>query len=137
MTALGIIGVFLLLSLALGVLARRGRTMSLENWSVGGRGFGTLFVFLLMAGEIYTTFTFLGASGWAYGRGAPAFYILCYGSLAYSMSYLPLHYYGGLRPMFEAIDRAKPQFLTLPGSGMSSSWFISTVLLSALGFYMW
>lgn len=32
--------------------------MNLEQWSVGGRGFGTIFVFLLMAGEIYTTFTF-------------------------------------------------------------------------------
>jgi SSS family solute:Na+ symporter len=57
---------------------------------VGGRGFGALFVFLLMAGEIYTTFTFLGGSGWAYGRGAPAFYILCYGAIAYSISYFLL-----------------------------------------------
>src|SRR5207244_2397730 len=81
---------FLALSLALGLLARRGRDMSLEQWTVGGRGFGTIFVFLLMAGEIYTTFTFLGGSGWAYGRGAPAFYILCYGALAYSLSYFLL-----------------------------------------------
>src|SRR5438552_9643572 len=64
--------------------------MSLEQWTVGGRGFGAIFVFLLMAGEIYTTFTFLGGSGWAYGRGAPAFYILCYGALAYSLSYFLL-----------------------------------------------
>ena len=41
--------------------------MTLEQWTVGGRGFGGLLVFLLMAGEIYTTFTFLGGSGWAYG----------------------------------------------------------------------
>ena len=80
----------LVLALYLGVRARRGRTMSLEQWSVGGRGFGTVFVFLLMAGEIYTTFTFLGGSGWAYGKGAPAFYILCYGTLAYVMSYFLL-----------------------------------------------
>ena len=40
-----------------------------------------------LAGEIYTTFTFLGGSGWAYSKGAPAFYILCYGALAYVMSY--------------------------------------------------
>src|SRR5262247_2643340 len=64
--------------------------MNLEQWSVGGRGFGALFVFLLMAGEIYTTFTFLGGSGWAYGRGAPAFYILGYGALSYSLSYFLL-----------------------------------------------
>ena len=58
--ALVVIGLFLALSFALGLLARRGRTMNLEQWTVGGRGFGALFVFLLMAGEIYTTFTFLG-----------------------------------------------------------------------------
>src|SRR5512138_2904190 len=64
--------------------------MSLENWAVGGREFGTIFVFLLMAGEIYTTFTFLGASGWAYGNGAPAFYIPAYGAVAYAISYFLL-----------------------------------------------
>jgi UDP-N-acetylenolpyruvoylglucosamine reductase len=51
--------------------------------------------------------------------------------------YLPLHYYGGYGAMFEAIERAKPGFLALPAKGMSPSWFVSTVLLSALGFYMW
>ena len=39
--------------------------------------------------------------------------------------------------MFEAIDRAQPGFLTLPVTGMSPTWFISTVVLTALGFYMW
>jgi SSS family solute:Na+ symporter len=43
-----------------------------------------------MAGEIYTTFTFLGGSGFAYGRGGPAYYILCYATLAYVMSYFLL-----------------------------------------------
>ena len=247
--ALLIITFFLAFALWLGVRARRGREMTLEQWSVGGRGFGTVFVFLLLAGEIYTTFTFLGGSGWAYGKGAPAFYILCYGALAYLSSYfmlpvlwryarerrllsqadyfaskydspglgvlvsvvsvvamipylvlqlkglgiivseasygalsaggavwlssavlvcyvvlsgvrgsawtavvkdvlilivvvalgwyLPRHYYGGLQPMFEALEHGSPGFLTLPRSGMSASWFISTVLLTALGFYMW
>jgi solute:Na+ symporter, SSS family len=243
-----IVGVFVI-AIALGLMARRGHVMNLEQWSVGGRGFGSIFVFLLMAGEIYTTFTFLGGSGWAYGKGAPAFYILCYGAIAYSVSYfllpivwryaqtrklvsqadffvakyeskalgvivalvsvaalvpylvlqlkglgiivseasggvitqavavwtssvalvgyvvvsgvrgsawtsalkdvmilavavgigvyLPLHYFGGYRAMFEAVELAKPGALTLPSSGMSPAWFISTVLLTATGFYMW
>jgi len=247
--ALLLILVFLALAFGLGLWARRGRAMGLEQWAVGGRGFGTIFVFLLMAGEIYTTFAFLGASGWAYGRGGPTFYILCYGALAYSLSYfllpaiwryatrlrlhsqadffaskyrspalgvavalvgvaamlpylvlqltglgiivsetsygslstsgavwlstaalvayvivsgvrgsawtavvkdvmilavavalgvyLPHHYYGGYRPMFEAIERAKPGFLALPARGLSISWFLSTVALTAVGFYMW
>src|SRR5918998_3464966 len=88
--ALLVIFAFLALSIFLGIRARRGKDMDLEQWSVGGRGFGTIFVFLLMAGEIYTTFTFLGGSGWSYGRGAPAFYILCYGMVAYSFSYFLL-----------------------------------------------
>src|ERR687898_749230 len=190
--ALLIIFAFLALSIYLGIRARRGKDMNLEEWSVGGRGFGTIFIFLLLAGEIYTTFTFLGASGWAYGRGGPAFYILSYGALAYVMSYwllpavwryakenrlhsqsdffvskyrstglgvvvslvtvlamvpylavqfqglyLPFAFYGGIGDMFQQINAEKPGFLGLPAEGLSVPWFISTVLLTALGFYMW
>ncbi|MCG0313443.1 MAG: sodium:solute symporter family protein, partial [Calditerricola sp.] len=85
--ALMIIFAFLLLSLYLGILSKKGKEMNLEQWTVGGRGFGALLVFLLMAGEVYTTFTFLGGSGWAYSKGGPAFYIIAYGSLAYVLSY--------------------------------------------------
>jgi SSS family solute:Na+ symporter len=84
--ALAILGITLLAAFGLS-LRGASRKMSLEQWSVGGRGFGSVLVFLLLAGEVYTTFTFLGASGWAYGRGAPAFYIIAYGSVAYIMSY--------------------------------------------------
>ena len=247
--ALPFIAAAALLALVLGFLARRGKEMTLEQWTVGGRGFGAIFVFLLLAGEIYTTFTFLGGSGYAYGKGAPAYYILAYGTLAYVLSYfmlppiwryakenrlysqsdffvhkydspalgvlvaivdivalipylvlqfkglgiivdvagygaisptlaiwigaivvaayvmvsgvhgsawtsvakdslilgiviflgiyLPYHYYGGLGSMFTAIEQAKPGFTILPPRGESLWWFSSTVLLTALGFYMW
>ena len=84
-SALVIIALFTAFALFLGLRAKRGHDMNLEQWTVGGRSFGTAFVFLLMAGEIYTTFTFLGGSGFAYGKGcAPVYYILAYGSaLAY------------------------------------------------------
>src|SRR3954463_13545829 len=85
--ALAVIAAFLALAIGLALRARRGRDMDLEEWSVGGRGFGTLFVFLLMAGEIYSTFTFLGGAGFAYGSGGAAYYILAYGCLAYALSY--------------------------------------------------
>lgn len=248
-SALLIIAAVTLVALWLGVRARRGHDMNLEQWSVGGRSFGTAFVFLLMAGEIYTTFTFLGGSGFAYGKGAAAYYILSYATLAYILSYwllppiwryakshrlvsqphflaskyaspslgvlvaivdvvalvpylvlqfkglgiivatasygaisptaaiwigavvvtayvtvsgvrgsawnsvvkdtmilaiviflglyLPIHFYGGFAPMFHAIDTAKPGFLTFPAKGSSVAWFQSTVLLTALGFFMW
>src|SRR6204780_5992220 len=73
-----------------GFLAGVPRRMDLEQWTVGGRGFGVALVFLLMAGEVYTTFAFLGASGWAYSRGGPTLYVLAYLTLAYVISFFIL-----------------------------------------------
>ena len=80
---------------AIGFLAGVHRKMDLEQWTVGGRGFGAVLMFLLMAGEVYTTFAFLGASGWAYSRGGPTLYIMAYLTLAYvvSVSYTHLDVY--------------------------------------------
>ena len=88
--ALVIIFATILFSAALGIYAGRKVKMNLENWTVAGRRFGIIIIWLLMAGEIYTTFTFLGASGWAYSKGAPTFYILIYGALAYTLSFFIL-----------------------------------------------
>lgn len=88
--ALVIIFATIIFSSLLGIYAGRRVKMNLENWTVGGRKFGVIIIWLLMAGEIYTTFTFLGASGWAYSKGAPTFYILIYGTLAYTLSFFIL-----------------------------------------------
>jgi len=236
---------------AVGFLAGVRRRMNLEQWTVGGRGFGILLTFLLMAGEVYTTFAFLGASGWAYSRGGPVLYILAYLTLSYVVSFyilpplwevgrrygmqtqsdfftqrygseylagfvcvvgiasfipylqlqitgvgiivsiasaggigrtpamavatlllvafvfahgiravawvsvvkdvlmlvaalsigigVPLVHFGGIGPMFAALAHAKPGHLTMPGAttGLGHAWFISTVLLTSLGLYMW
>lgn len=247
--ALIVLGLGLVVALALGLRARHGHVMNLEEWSVGGRSFGIGLVFLLLAGETYTTFTFLGGSGFAYAQGGPALYFLANGCLAYVMSYwllpavwryanrerlvsqadfftrkygsrnlgvlvsligvlamipylvlqlkgmsiivtetsygavsntaailvgtlvltayvmvsgthgaawtavlkdilmlgvatflglyLPWHYYGGVTPMFRAVQQRNPEFLTLHTPALGVSWFISTVLLTSLGFYMW
>ena len=89
-SALLIILATVIISAAVGVYAGSRVRMNLENWTVGGRRFGVILIWLLMAGEIYTTFTFLGASGWAYSRGAPTFYIMIYGTLAYTASFFVL-----------------------------------------------
>jgi SSS family solute:Na+ symporter len=89
-TALLIIFGVIVFSGFVGIYAGRNLKMNLENWTVGGRKFGIILIWLLMAGEIYTTFTFLGASGWAYSKGAPSFYILIYGTLAYTLSFFIL-----------------------------------------------
>src|SRR6266702_5473629 len=72
---------------AIGFRAGVRRKMNLEQWTVGGRGFGAVLMYLLMAGEVYTTFSFLGASGWAYSRGGPTLYIMAYLTLAYVASF--------------------------------------------------
>jgi solute:Na+ symporter, SSS family len=53
--------------------------------------------------------------------------------------YLPYHYFGGLTPMFEAIEAAKPGYLAAPGGtkSLDGSWVMSTLVLTSLGFYMW
>jgi solute:Na+ symporter, SSS family len=85
--ALTMIFAIVALGVTIGFLAGVRRKMDLEQWTVGGRGFGPVLMYLLMAGENYTTFTFLGASGWAYSRGGPTLYVLAYLTLGYVVSF--------------------------------------------------
>jgi solute:Na+ symporter, SSS family len=248
---LTIIAATVAIGTAVGFLAGARQVMSLEQWTVGGRRFGVVLVFLLTAGEVYTTFSFLGASGWAYSRGGPILYVLAYLALAYVVSFfilpplwelgcrlgmqtqsdffalrygnralaalvcvigiacfvpyiqlqitgigiivsvasydaigrtpamvaavallvafvfargigavawvsvvkdalmvfatlaigigVPLVHFGGPAPMFAALVHAHPTHLTMPGAtpNLGHAWFISTVLLTSLGLYMW
>lgn len=88
--ALSIVAACVIGTLALALYGVRHVRMDPQQFIVGGRSFGTLFLWVLLAGEIYTSFTFLGAAGWAYGMGAPAYYILAYGSCAYVIGYFLL-----------------------------------------------
>ena len=249
--ALTVIFAIIAVGAGIGFLAGAHRKMDLEQWTVGGRGFGVVLVYLLMAGEVYTTFSFLGASGWAYSRGGPALYIMAYLTLAYVVSFfilpqiweegrkyglqtesdffgrrygskylaafvcvvgvaflipyvqlqltglgiivevasfdgirrtpamviavaivasfvlasgvravawvsvlkdalmvfaalaigigVPYIHFGGIGNMFAALAHARPTHLTMPGAtaNLGHTWYISTVLLTSLGFYMW
>jgi solute:Na+ symporter, SSS family len=249
--ALTVISVIVAAGSFVGFYAGTRRKMDLEQWTVGDRGFGMLLVWLLMAGEVYTTFTFLGASGWAYSKGGPVLYILGYQPLMYVVSFfilpqvwevgrkyrlqtqadffqvryknkylaafvalvgvvfmipylqlqltglgmivevasygaihrtsamviaflivaafvltsgirgvawvsvlkdflllfsavfvgvaIPYIYFGGIGPMFTKLVLANPAHLVMPGAttNLGHSWYVSTVLLVAVGFYMW
>ncbi len=251
LVALTVISVIVAAGSFVGFYAGSHRKMDLEQWIVGGRGFGMLLVWLLMAGEVYTTFTFLGASGWAYSKGGPVLYILGYQPLMYVVSFfvlpqvweagrrfrlqtqadffqvryrskylaafvalvgvvfiipylqlqltglgiivevasfggihrtpamvisfaivaafvltsgvrgvawvsvlkdflllfaaafvgvaVPYIYFGGIGPMFAALVRANPGHLVMPGAttNLGHAWYVSTVFMVALGFYMW
>lgn len=77
-------------TLIFSLFSLRHMRMSPQEYMVGGRGFGAVFLWVLLAGEIYTSFTFLGAAGWAYNFGAPAFYIMAYGTVGYIFYYFLL-----------------------------------------------
>src|ERR1700682_4780889 len=85
--ALAIIFAIILTGTAIGILAGRHRKMDLEQWAVAGRGFGLIFVWILSAGEIYPSYTFLGVGGWAYSRGGPVLYALAYCGLSYVVAF--------------------------------------------------
>ncbi|MDQ0338688.1 SSS family solute:Na+ symporter [Caldalkalibacillus uzonensis] len=74
---------YLGVALLIGILAGRGRgKLSLDEFTVAGRNLGLFVTWFLMGGAIFSAFTFLGAPGWAYSRGAPAFYITAYTAFA-------------------------------------------------------
>lgn len=104
--AMSIILLFIVGATIVGMVPGIREKLSLEGWAVGGRRFGHTLSWFVLAGEIYTAFTFLGASGWAYSKGAPAFYTLVYVSLGYVVGYYVL-------PAISPIGR-KYKLLTQP-----------------------
>jgi SSS family solute:Na+ symporter len=85
--AIAIFAVAMLGTLALGIAAARGRDTDIGEWSVGGRSFGVILTWVLLAGESYTSFSYLGAAGWAYGYGAPILYLVGYMATGYAVVY--------------------------------------------------
>lgn len=69
---------YLAIALVIGVLAGRGRGGSLSEFVVADRSLGFVVTAFLMGGAVFSAFSFLGAPGWAYDQGAPAYYIIVY-----------------------------------------------------------
>ena len=67
----------------LGFMGRRRPALEITEWTVGGRRFGALSMWFLQAGEIFTTFTFLGMAGLAFTGGVAATYALPYVPIGY------------------------------------------------------
>lgn len=72
---------YLLLTLAIGVFSGRRASNTPEGFIAGDRNLGFLVLYFIMGASIYSAFAFLGAPGWAYSRGAAAFYIVSYGTV--------------------------------------------------------
>ncbi|MBK1666493.1 sodium:solute symporter [Rhodovibrio sodomensis] len=87
--ALLMMGIYLVFAFALGLAAGRGHNrFSVSEYAVGDRNFGTIVMWFLMGGTIFSAFAFLGGPGWAYSKGAAAFYILAYTAMGLLPWYL-------------------------------------------------
>ncbi len=83
----GLIGVYLLVTLAIGLMAGRKATHSVAGFVAADRSFGLLVMYFITGATVFSSFAFLGGPGWAYSRGAAAFYILSYGVLGMAPFY--------------------------------------------------
>jgi SSS family solute:Na+ symporter len=80
-TVLIIIVIYLFFILFLGSSAGRRRESSVVEYIAASRNLGFFVMYFLMGGAIFSAFAYLGGPGWAYSRGAAAFYILGYCAL--------------------------------------------------------
>ena len=76
-----LIALFLLVT-AVGFAAARWRRaedlMHLNEWGLGGRGFGSFVTWFLLGGDLYTAYTFIAVPALVYASGAIGFYALSY-----------------------------------------------------------
>jgi SSS family solute:Na+ symporter len=68
---------------------RRGQTiMHLDEWGLGGRGFGTFTTWFLLGGDLYTAYTFIAVPAAVFAGGATGFWALPYAVIAYPLVFL-------------------------------------------------
>lgn len=83
-----LVAAYLLVTLAVGLRAGRGRSATVDGFVAGDRDFGLLVMYFVTGATVFSAFAFLGGPGWAYSRGAAAFYILAYGVLGMAPWYV-------------------------------------------------
>ncbi len=82
-----IIAAYLGLTLTIGLLAGRRASKGVQGYVAGDRDFGLVVMYFVTGASVFSSFAFLGGPGWAYSRGAAAFYILSYGVLGMTIWY--------------------------------------------------
>ena len=71
----------------LGAKWRAADFSKISEWSIGGRKFGTVIVWFLMGGDIYTAYSLMAIPGGAYGLRGFILYSAVYGAIAYPFLY--------------------------------------------------
>jgi SSS family solute:Na+ symporter len=62
--------------------------MQLNEWGLGGRGFGTFVSWFLLGGDIYTAYAFIAVPALVYATGAAGFYALSYTIMVYPIAFV-------------------------------------------------
>jgi SSS family solute:Na+ symporter len=90
-----VFGVFIFLFLLVTVLGfgaarwRRAKALdSLDEWGLGGRGFGTFIAWFLIGGDIYTAYTFIAVPATLYAGSAVGFFAVPYTIVVYPLIFL-------------------------------------------------
>jgi solute:Na+ symporter, SSS family len=62
--------------------------MHLNEWGLGGRGFGTFVTWFLLGGDIYTAYTLIAVPALVYATGAAGFYALSYSIMVFPIVFI-------------------------------------------------
>lgn len=85
-----ICGGYLVVTLVMGVWSGRLASSSVAGYVAGDRTLSVVVLYFVLGASVFSSFAFLGAPGWAYSRGAAAFYIIAYGTVGM----VPLYFMG-------------------------------------------
>jgi SSS family solute:Na+ symporter len=111
-----------------------GSGIIVELASAGAMSRETAIVVAVVALVVFVSFSGLRGIGWTNLMQAVIMLVamLTVGAL------VPRLLFGGVEPAMAALARLRPQHLALPDSGgFGIGWYASTVLLSAIGAWMW
>ncbi len=90
--AVSIFVFFFLLVTVLGFAAARWRRAekldNLDEWGLGGRGFGTFIAWFLIGGDLYTAYTFIAVPATLYAGSAVGFFAVPYTIVVYPLIFL-------------------------------------------------
>jgi solute:Na+ symporter, SSS family len=62
--------------------------LNLNQWGLGGRGFGSFIAWFLLGGDIYTAYTFIAVPALVYATGAAGFYALSYSIMVFPIVFI-------------------------------------------------
>lgn len=81
---------YLLVILCVGLWSGRKVSRSVAGFVAADRRMHGVLLYFVIGAAVYSSFAFLGAPGWAYSRGAAAFYVLAFSAIGV----IPLYFLG-------------------------------------------